>query len=169
MRIRFTRGALICAVLPLGLLAGCADLRPIGQPGYDEFKAGDYQKADVHFRRDMDRYPDSTIAQFNMGDAYHHDGDTGKADGMFHTVAADGKAFVPDKVLELGGENRENLTASAVACRHLHEDRQLDANCGDQMVAIVTPAPAVEEAPPAVEAEATAPPPAVYKRKQDRN
>ena len=144
-------------------------MRPIGQPGYDQFKAGEYEKADVSFHRDMDRYPDSTIAQFNMGDAYHHDGATDKADGMFHQVAADGKAFVPDKILEVGGENREDLTANAVACRHLHEDHQLDANCGDQMVAVVTPAPAVEEAPPAVEAEATAPPPPVYKRKQDRN
>jgi hypothetical protein len=169
MRIRFSRGALICAVLPLGLLAGgCADLRPIGQPGYDQFKAGEFDRANVSFRRDMDHYPNSTIAQFNMGDSYHHDGSTDKADGMFHQVAADGKAFVPDKVLELGGENRENVTASAVACRHLHEDRQLDANCGDQIVAVVTP-PAAEPAP-AVEAEATAPPPApVYKRKQDRN
>ena len=168
MRIRFTKGALICAVLPLGLLAGgCADLRPIGQPGYDEFKAGNYEKANVNFRRDIDHYPDSTIAQFNMGASYHQGGDTEKADGMFHTVAADGKAFVPDKVLELGGENRENLTASAVACRHLHEDRQLDANCGDQMVAVVEQ-PAAEPAP-AVEAEATAPAPTVYTRKQDRN
>lgn len=168
MRIRYTRGALICAVLPLGLLAGgCADLRPIGQPGYDEYKAGNYEKANVSFRRDMDRYPDSTIAQFNMGDSYHHEGDSGKADGMFHQVAADGKAFVPDKVLELGGENHEDVTANAVACRHLHEDRQLDANCGDQIVAVVAP-PAEEPAP--VEAEATAPAPApVYKRKQDRN
>jgi TolA-binding protein len=170
MRRYITRGTLICAVLPLSLLAGgCADLRPIGQPGYDEFKAGDYQRANVSFRRDMDRYPDSTIAQFNMGDAYHHDGDADKADGMFHQVAANGKAFVPDKILEVGGENREDLTANAVACRHLHEDRQLDANCGDQMVAVVEPAPAAEPAP-AVEAEATAPAPApVYKRKQDRN
>ena len=161
---------MLCVVLPLGLLAGgCADLRPIGQPGYDEFKAGDYQSANVHFRRDIDHYPDSTIAQFNMGVSYHQVGDGEKADGMFHTVAADGKAFVPDKVLELGGENRENVTASAVACRHLHEDHQLDANCGDQMVAVVTPPAAVEETPPAVEAEATAPPPPVYTRKQDRN
>ena len=143
-------------------------MRPIGQPGYDEFKAGNYEKANVSFRRDMDRYPDSTIAQFNMGDSYHHEGDTGKADGMFHQVAADGKDFVPDKVLELGGENHEKLSANAVACRHLHEDRQLDANCGDQIVAVVEQ-PAAEPAP-AVEAEATAPAPApVYKRKQDRN
>ena len=169
MRRYITRGVLICAVLPLGLLAGgCADLRPIGQPGYDEFKAGDYQHASVSFRRDMDHYPDSTIAQFNMGASYHQQGDTPQADGMFHQVAADGKAFVPDKVLELGGENREKLTANAVACRHLHEDRQLDANCGDQIVAVVEQ-PAAEPAP-AVEAEATAPEPApVYKRKQDRN
>jgi len=96
-----------------------------------------------------------------MGDSYHQVGDGEKADGMFHTVAADGKAFVPDKVLELGGENRDNLTASAVACRHLHEDHQLDANCGDQMVAVVEQ--------PAAEATAPAPAPTVYKRKQDRN
>ena len=169
MLSRYTKGALICAILPLGFLAaGCADLRPIGQPGYDQFKAGEFEKANVSFRRDMDRYPDSTIAQFNMGDAYHHDGDVGKADGMFHQVAADGKDFSPDKILELGGENHDKITANAVACRHLHEDRQLDANCGDQIVAVVTPPPAAEPAP-AVEAEATAPPPPVYKRKQDRN
>ena len=170
MRRYITRGTLLCAVLPLSLLAGgCADLRPIGQPGYDQFKAGEYEKADVSFHRDMDRYPDSTIAQFNMGDAYHHDGNADKADGMFHQVAANGKNFVPDKILEVGGENHENVTAREVACRHLHEDHQLDANCGDQMVAVVTPPAAVEETPPAVEAEATAPPPPVYKRKQDRN
>lgn len=164
------RGTLICAILPLGFLAaGCADLRPIGQPGYDEFKDGNYQAANADFRHDMDDYPNSQIAQFNMGDSYHHDGDVGKADGMFHQVAADGKDFVPDKILEVGGENRNDITASAVACRHLHEDHQLDANCGDQIVAAVPPPPA---AAPAVEAEATTPPPApppVYKRKQDRN
>lgn len=169
MRRYITKGRVICAVLPLALLAaGCADLRPIGQPGYDEFKAGDFQHASASFRHDMDKYPDSRIAQFNMGDTYHHEGDIDKADGMFHTVAADGKDFVPDKILEVGGENRDNITASAVACRHLHEDRQLDANCGDQIVAVVTPAP--EPAP--VEAEATTPAPEpapVYKRKQDRN
>lgn len=171
LRRYISRGTLICAVLPLGLLtAGCADLRPIGQPGYDQAQAGDYQRANASFRRDMERYPDSTIAQFNMGDAYHHDGDTGKADGMYHQVAADGKDFVADKVLELGGENHDKITANAVACRHLHEDRQLDANCGDQIVAVVAPPPAAAPAP-AAEAEATeAPPPApVYKRKQDRN
>ena len=59
-----------------------------------------------------------------------------------------------------------------MACRHLHEDRQLDVNCDDRMVAEIPPAPAVivSEAAPtpvAVEAEATSPP--VYTRKQDRN
>ena len=88
---------------------------------------------------------------------------------MFHQVAADGKDFAPDEILEIGGSNRDNVTASAVACRHLHEDRQLDANCGDQIVAVVTPPPVIEQ-PPAVEAEATAPPPpAIMPRKQDRN
>lgn len=167
---RYTRGTLLCVVLPLGLIAGgCSAIRPIGQPGYDETKAGDYQAASASFRHDFQQYPDSTVAQFNMGDAYHHEGDTAKADGMFHQVAADGKAYVPDLVLELGGDNRDNVTASAVACRHLHEDHQLDANCGDQIVAAAPP-----PAPAPVEAEATAPepapaPPPVYKRKQDRN
>jgi len=61
------------------------------------------------------------------------------------------------------------VTANAVACRHLHEDHQLDANCGDQMVAEAPPPPAAAPAP--VEAEATTPPPqpAPMPRKQDRN
>ena len=168
MRSRYMKGALICALLPIGILAsGCAVLEGEGHPGYDEFKAGNYEQAKVDFRHDIDKRPNSVIAQFNMGDSYRHDGDSGQADNMFHAVAADGKNFAPDNILELDGTNRDNVTANAVACRHLHEDHQLDANCGDQMVAVVEP-PAAEPAP-AVEAEATAPPPPVYKRKQDRN
>ena len=107
-----------------------------------------------------------------MGDSYHQAGDVGQADGMFHQVAASGKNFAPDEILELGGANRDNITANAMACRHLHEDHQLDANCGDQMIAVAAPAPAPAEAPPPpVEAEATTPPPAPapMPRKQDRN
>ena len=140
-----------------------------GHPGYDQFARGDYQAARVSFKRDIEERPNSPIAQFNMGDSYRQAGDVEPADGMFHQVAADGKDFAPDNILELGGVNRDNVTANAMACRHLHEDHQLDANCGDQMIAVVTPPPAQEVAPaPAVEAEATTPPP-VYKRKQDRN
>jgi tetratricopeptide (TPR) repeat protein len=168
---RYTKCALICAILPIMSLAGgCAVLEGEGHPGYDEFKAGHFEQARMDFQQDIADRPNSPIAQFNMGDSYRQAGDNGQADGMFHTVAADGKNFAPDEILELGGTNRDNVTANAVACRHLHEDRQLDANCGDQIVAVVTP-PAAEPAP-AVEAEATTPAPApapVYKRKQDRN
>jgi TolA-binding protein len=169
MNRRFFRGALICTVIPIGLLAsGCAVLEGEGHPGYDEFKAGNYQQARADFQEDISERPGSPIAQFNMGDSYHQGGDVGQADGMFHQVAADGKNFAPDEILELGGTNRDNVTANAVACRHLHEDRQLDANCGDQIVAEAAPPPAAEPAP--VEAEATTPPPApVMPRKQDRN
>jgi hypothetical protein len=167
---RYAKGALICAVIPIGFLAsGCAVLEGEGHPGYDEFARGNYQQAKIDFTNDIKDRPDSPIAQFNMGDSYRQEGDSGKADNMFHAVAADGKNFAPDNILELGGANRENVTATAMACRHLHEDHQLDANCGDQMVAVVEPPPApVEETPPAVEAEATAPPPPMP-RKQDRN
>jgi len=171
MLSRYTKSALICAIIPISFLAsGCAVMEGEGHPGYDEFARGNYQAAKVDFMHDIDERPNSPIAQFNIGDSFRQEGDNGKADGMFHEVAADGKTFAPDNILELGGENRDNVTANAMACRHLHEDHQLDANCGDQMIAAVTPPPAaVEEAPPAVEAEATAPPPPVYKRKQDRN
>jgi len=158
------KGALICAILPIA--AGCSVFYGEGNPGYGEFKHGEYAQAKADFTDDINNRPNSPIAQFNMGDSYRQEGDNGKADGMFHQVAADGKTFAPDRILEVGGTNHDNITANAVACRHLHEDRQLDANCGDQMVAVVEP---VAEAPPAVEAEATAPPPAVYQRKQDRN
>jgi hypothetical protein len=91
---------------------------------------------------------------------------------MFRQAAADGKDTVPDNILEMGGGNHDNLTARTMACRHLHEDHQLDVNCDDRMAEIQpNPAPvAVSEAVPtpiAVEAEATSPP--VYQRKQDRN
>src|SRR6185312_6682715 len=169
----YFRGALICAVVPAAfLVSGCAELVGEGHPGYDEFKAGNYQAARADFQEDISQRPGSPIAQFNMGDSYHQAGDVGQADGMFHQVAASGKNFAPDEILELGDANRDNITANAMACRHLHEDHQLDANCGDQMIAVAAPAPAPAEAPPPpVEAEATTPPPAPapMPRKQDRN
>jgi hypothetical protein len=89
---------------------------------------------------------------------------------MFHQAAADGKDRVAVKILELGGSNRDNVTTRTMACRHLHEDHQLDVNCDDR-IAEIQPAPAIvaeaAPAPVAVEAEATSPP--AYVRKQDRN
>jgi tetratricopeptide (TPR) repeat protein len=171
MLSRYTKGALICAILPIGFFAGgCTVLMGEGNPGYGEFKHGNYAEAKADFTDDINNRPNSPIAQFNMGDSYRQEGDNGKADGMFHQVAADGKDFAPDRILELGGDNHDNVTARTVACRHLHEDHQLDVNCDDRMVAIVEPAPVVEEAPPQIEAEATSPPaPVVHERKQDRN
>ena len=170
---RYAKGALICAILPIGFLtAGCSILGGEGNPGYGEFKRGDYAQAKIDFTDDINNRPNSAIAQFNIGDSYRQEGDNKRANGMFHQAAADGKHRVPDNILELGGGNRDNLTASIMACRHLHEDHQLDVNCDDRIAEIQpSPAPvAVTEAAPtpvAVEAEATSPP--VYQRKQDRN
>ena len=174
MLSRYKKGALICAILPIGFLgAGCSLIAGgEGNPGYGEFRRGDYAQAKVDFTHDIDNRPNSSVAQFNIGDSYRQEGDNARADGMFHQAAADGKNTVPDNILEQGGGNRDNLTASNMACRHLHEDHQLDVNCDDRIAEIQpTPAPvAVSEAastPVAVEAEATSPP--VYQRKQDRN
>jgi len=163
---RYKKGALICAILPIGFLAaGCSLLgAPEGSPGYGEFKHGDYAQAKIDFTNDINNRPNSIIAQFNIGDSYRQEGDNTRADGMFHQVAADGKDFVPHKILELGGDNRDRVTGNTMACRHLHEDHQLDVNCDDRMAEIQPTPPA---APVAVEAEATSPP--VYQRKQDRN
>ena len=169
---RYTKSALICAVLPICfLVAGCSmGVMGEGNPGYGEFKHGDYVQAKADFTTDINNRPNSSLAQFNIGDSYRHEGDNKRADGMFHQAAADGKNTVPDNILEQGGGNRDNLTASNMACRHLHEDHQLDVNCDDRM-AEIQPAPApvaaAETTPVAVEAEATSPP--VYQRKQDRN
>src|SRR5579863_7665932 len=79
MRNRYTKGALISAILPLGLLlSGCGGMMGEGHPGYDEFKAGDYQAAKVDFTHDINKRPNSPIAQFNIGDSYHQEGDIGQ-------------------------------------------------------------------------------------------
>jgi tetratricopeptide (TPR) repeat protein len=172
---RYTKSALICAVLPIGfLVAGCSmGVMGEGNPGYGEFKHGDYAQAKADFTTDINNRPNSSLAQFNIGDSYRQEGDGGKANGMFHQAAADGNDRKPDNFLELGGDNRDNVNIRTMACRHLHEDHQLDVNCDDQLAAIPAPvvisdaAPAAAPTPVAVEAEAVSPP--VYQRKQDRN
>ena len=170
MSNRYTKGALICAMLPLGFLVSGCTLMGEGNPGYGEFKHQDYAQAKIDFTRDINNRPNSAIAQFNMGDSYRQEGNDTRANDMFHQAAADGKDIAPDRILELGGNNRDNVTARTMACRHLHEDRQLDVNCDDRIVAAVMETPALAETAPtpvAVEAEAATPP--VYQRKQDRN
>jgi hypothetical protein len=172
MLSRYTKGALICAILPIGFLSAGCSLMGEGDPGYGEFKRGDYAQAKTDFTHDINNRPNSPVAQFNIGDSYRQEGDNTRADGMFRQAAADGKDTTPDNILEMGGGNHDNLTARTMACRHLHEDHQLDTNCDDRIAEIrPSPAPvAVSEAAPtpvAVEAEATSPP--VYQRKQDRN
>jgi hypothetical protein len=168
---RYTKSALICAVLPIGfLVAGCSmGVMGEGNPGYGEFKHGDYAQAKADFTTDINNRPNSSLAQFNIGDSYRQEGDGGKANGMFHQAAADGNDRKPDNFLELGGDNRDNVNIRTMACRHLHEDHQLDVNCDDQLAAIPAPVVISDAAPTpvAVEAEAVSPP--VYQRKQDRN
>lgn len=168
MLSRFTKSALICAVLPIGLLAGGCSSAGEGYPGYEHFAAGHYAEAKADFTTDMNDRPNSPYSQFNIGDSYRQEGDNARANGMFHQAAASGYDIHPDRALELGGQNSDRVSIRTLACRHLHEDRQLDVNCDDR-IAEIQPV-AITEAPPtpvAVEAQATSPP--VYERKQDRN
>ena len=164
------KGALICAVLPVGLLmSGCAvgGIDGIGYAGAHEVMAGNWTAAKTDFNEDYKDHPNHPIAVFNIGTAYHHDGAVGQADNMFSEAVIRGRGYEPDLTLEPASAG---VTISEHACARLHRDNKLDPNCGDQIVAVVTPAPApapiAEAAPepaPAVEAQATAVP------KQDRN
>jgi hypothetical protein len=161
------KGALLCAVLPIGLLAaGCSSIDGIGYAGSHEVVAGNWTAATTDFNRDYRDNPDHPIAVFNMGAAYHHDGDVGKADNMFSEAVERGRKYEPDGTLEPAGSG---VTVAEHACARLHRDNKLDPNCGDQ-IALEVPAPppapiaeATPEPAPAVEAQATAVP------KQDRN
>ena len=178
----YAKGALLCAMLPLGLVvSGCTtagDNSGIGLAGVHQVVAGNWDAAKDDFNQDYSGHPDHPIAVFNMGATYHHDGDVNKADTLFSEAVIRGKGYVPYVTLEPEGHSDTtmpapaSLTVAEHACNRLHRDNKLDANCGDQIVAIVEPAPApapvAEAAPepaPAAEAEATA----VPKPKQDRN
>jgi tetratricopeptide (TPR) repeat protein len=168
----YRKGALICALLPIGLLmGGCSTVMGEGNPGYSEFEHGNYAEAKADFTKDLNNRPNSPYSQFNMGDSYRQEGDNIRADGMFHEAAANGKDSIPDNILELGGDNRGDITARTMACRHLHEDRQLDVNCDDRMTAEIAPTPAamVQETPSPIAVEPASTTPAVLVRKQDRN
>jgi hypothetical protein len=164
---RFAKGALLCTVLPVGLMmSGCMGM---GEAGVHDVQAGNWPAAKEDFSHDYQTDPAHPIAVFNMGATYHHDGDIDKADSMFHEAVERGKTHVPDFSLEPAGSG---ITVADQACSRLHRDNKLDADCGDRIVAAEAPpapppAPVAQAAPPApppVEAEATVAPP-----KQDRN
>jgi hypothetical protein len=165
------RSAVICALLPIGLLAtGCSSLEGIGSEGFHEVVAGNWTAAKVDFQQDFKYAPDHPVAQFNIGTAYHHDGDINTADRMFSQAVISGRTYYPSASLEPEGVS---ATVSRHACTRLHRDNKLDTNCGDQIAMELPPAPppapvaqAAPEPAPAVEAQATAPTPAP---KQDRN
>ena len=160
-----TKGALLCAALPLSLLAaGCANMG-IGNAGLHEVQAGNWSAASQDFNRDYRDSPDHPIAVFNMGATYHHDGAIDRADSMFSEAVERGRGYTPDLTLEPVG-----TTVAEHACNRLHSDNKLDPNCGDRIAIEMPPAPPpaiVAQAAPepalAVEAEATVVP------KQDRN
>jgi tetratricopeptide (TPR) repeat protein len=160
------KGALICAMLPIGLLAsGCSGM---GQAGFHNVVAGNWPAAKEDFTEDYTNHPEHPIAIFNMGATYHHDGDLDKADTMFSEAVERGKGYMPDKSLE---PKDAGPTVADYACARLHRDNRLDPNCGDRIAIETPPAPppapvaeATPEPAPAVEAEATTVPP-----KQDRN
>jgi len=163
------KGAVICAVLPIGfLLTGCGGM---GSAGFHQVVAGNWTAAKQDFSEDYQDNPEHPIAVFNMGAAYSHDGDVNKASSMFSEAVIRGKGYVPDNTLE---PSNAGDTIAEHACARLHRDNRLDANCGDTIVAAVVtppPAPMAQAAPepaPAVEAEATVVP-APVPPKQDRN
>ena len=164
------RSALICAILPIGLLAtGCSSIEGIGAEGFHHVVAGNWQAAKADFSDDYKMAPDHPVAQFNIGTAYHHDGDINGADRMFSQAVISGREYFPSASLEPEGTS---VTVARHACTRLHRDNKLDTNCGDQIAMELPPAPppapvaqAAPEPAPAVEAQATAPTPP----KQDRN
>jgi hypothetical protein len=162
------KGTFICAVLPVGLLlSGCGGM---GSAGFHQVVAGNWNAAKEDFNEDYRDNPEHPIAVFNMGAAYRHDGDVDKSSSMFSEAVIRGKGYVPDDTLEPANAGD---TIAEHACARLHRDNKLDANCGDTIVAVVTPPPApmaqaAPEPAPAVEAEATAIP-APVQPKQDRN
>jgi hypothetical protein len=168
---RSGRSALICAVLPIGLLAaGCASIEGIGSEGFHEVVAGNWPAAKADFEQDYKYAPNHPVTQFNIGTAYHHDGDIKAADSMFSQAVISGRSYYPSATLEPEGTS---ATIARHACTRLHRDNKLDTNCGDQIAMELPPAPppapvaqAAPEPAPAVEAQATAPAP---KPKQDRN
>jgi len=167
---KFKPVALACAVLPLGLfMSGCALFSDegIGMAGVHHVEAGNWQAARADFNRDYSEHPQHPIAVFNMGDSFHHDGNLTQADAKFSDAASIGKAYHPDVFLE---PDANGATIAMIACRHLHEDHRLDANCGDS-IAIETPpsAPVVARAEPAPVPEAQATEVIPQPRKQDRH
>lgn len=169
---RYTKSALICMVLPIGLFAaGCStssnhepnsavSSNPgLGERGFGAFAAGDYTEAKAEFTADYRNDTGSPLTQYNMGASYRQEGDMRRANGMYSEAAGSGKDYRPSRFLEA---NSTNATIREMACRRLHEDRQLDLNCGDQMAA-ATPVPV------AVEAAATVYTPPEYPPKQGRN
>jgi len=163
------RSALLCAILPIGLLtAGCSMVEGIGAEGFHDVEHGNWQSAKVNFEQDYKMAPEHPVAQFNIGTALHHDGDINTADKMFSEAVISGRTYYPSASLEPEGVS---ATVSRHACTRLHRDNKLDTNCGDQIAMELPPAPppapVAQAAPPpepapAVEAQATAP-------KQDRN
>jgi hypothetical protein len=148
---RITKGALLCAVLPIGLaVSACSG---VGEAGMHHVVAGNWPAAKEDFAKDYQNDPTHPVAVFNMGATYHHDGDIDKADSMFHEAVERGKTHIPDDTLEPAGSG---VTVADYACSRLHRDNKLDAGCGDRIVAEAPPAP-----PPAPVAEAAPPPAAV--------
>jgi len=152
------KSSLICAVLPIGLLAaGCSG---IGRSGLREVVAGNWPAAKADFEQDYKGAPYHPIAQFNMGATYHHDGDVNTADKMFSQAVLSGRTYHADETLEPEGTS---ASVGRHACTRLHKDNKLDINCGDQIAMQLPPAP-----PPVAQA-APEPAPVAQPPKQGRN
>lgn len=119
--IRTAQGA--GALILLGLaLSGCS----MGNPGYQQYSAGDYETSHQSFVADYNNHPDDAIAQFNMGGSDLQRGNTEQANVYFHQAAKSGKGVIPDGMTE---PHNSHTTIADAACRHLHEAQQSDTNC----------------------------------------
>src|SRR5690242_1847190 len=139
--------ALMCAVLPLSLLAaGCSAIEGMGAEGFHEVEAGNWQAARADFEQDYKYAPGHPVAQFNMAATHHHFGDVNTADKLFSEAVISGKTYYPSATMEPEGTG---ATVGRHACTRLHRDNKLDTNCGDQIAMQLPPAP-----PPAPVAQA---------------
>ena len=108
MSRKSSKYALICAVLPLGLVvSGCSmtpkDAPGLGMNGVNEVVAGNWDAARNSFNADYTTHTEHPIAVFNKGVTYHHDGDVDKADTLFSEAVIRGNGYHPEVTLEPEG------------------------------------------------------------------
>lgn len=83
--------AAVLLILGLGSRAEAQTHRSLISEGNDAFERGKYTDAEVEYKKALQEYPDSKVAQFNMGDAYYKQERFDEAQQAFQTFAATGE------------------------------------------------------------------------------